>query len=951
MKILSLEQADFGTLAINQPVQFAPGLNILVAPNQSGKSTLLTLIEWLLYGVPPKSSRRNESLRKEWAPWDGTTSQATMLIAPEREGWPSSIKLEVQFEAHGPVLTDTQTLEDISSRIKVSNNGTWDLGLQLTGLSRTAFQASILAHQGKMEDVLREEELRKAVISDLSELVEDPDRANLEAALSELEKPTFTMGEGQKTQVQLPTLLRNTEEIYKMATGDYQSKADDYADLEKLLSERETSEQREAVEAGKLAKLKSKLTEQSLAAAHWRFSQIDKLTAQLDTWEPKLAERPWLKDFPFDLEQEAEIWQAGYKQLGQEIDRMQGDAKNLAQRLQNLKHHLDEKQQLVPLIGKTTELAELDATIGAAQSDYNDADSERSEYGEASDPVTRERFEQLKAQLEPYADQLAELVEWETQNAAAAKQRSELSEREAELKQVILPGRPWQLYLALALLAIGLALVVVGAKFINPAFAAYVAGAVAVALAAWLGMQSSRTTRESDKAAVQLEQVVMPKLKELLEVETKLEAQAAALMAQCGVTEGDWNSITTALPEYKNLRLKLDRYAQACNERDAAQKRLEEAWGKVVKLTGNAPPNPDRAWIAELINELNQLREFRDQLEDGAASQLEIERDIAQRKEEREVRVNKLATQLEVVGLGDSLKLDVGKALLTLSGYAREAQEYQRLLAAFNNEQDKSSSLDTNREGFTAALAQLSPAAKEETQGMVRDEEGYEKLVYSRRQQQQTISQLEESAKHAHRQASSLREKLARIDSVITGLPLAQQAQAEAKENYESVRRWDRALYLLTQTLQSLQSELASNLAPKLTEELRSALAKSPVAGITDAALGHRLELRLEIEGAPPGLEGEDAIERLSLGAQRQLALAVRIAIARTLSGHANLPILLDEPLAELDDRRSSDWLAYLSRLAEGNQVLITSCHEAQYDWLVKHTGVTPSLLNLGEIA
>ena len=59
MRLLAIEQARFGTLDVREPLQLAPGLNICVAPNQAGKSTLLTLIEWLLYGVPPRGRRRS----------------------------------------------------------------------------------------------------------------------------------------------------------------------------------------------------------------------------------------------------------------------------------------------------------------------------------------------------------------------------------------------------------------------------------------------------------------------------------------------------------------------------------------------------------------------------------------------------------------------------------------------------------------------------------------------------------------------------------------------------------------------------------------------------------------------------------------------------------------------------------------------------------------------------
>ena len=54
MKILSAEIEEFGCLE-NRRIEFSDGFNLIVGENESGKSTLLTFIKFILYGMPRKN--------------------------------------------------------------------------------------------------------------------------------------------------------------------------------------------------------------------------------------------------------------------------------------------------------------------------------------------------------------------------------------------------------------------------------------------------------------------------------------------------------------------------------------------------------------------------------------------------------------------------------------------------------------------------------------------------------------------------------------------------------------------------------------------------------------------------------------------------------------------------------------------------------------------------------
>ena len=78
MKIKKLS-ATFGKLK-NDSLSFAPGLNIVRAPNESGKSTWCAFIRAMLYGI--NTSERDKighhSDKTRYRPWSGDGMSGTM---------------------------------------------------------------------------------------------------------------------------------------------------------------------------------------------------------------------------------------------------------------------------------------------------------------------------------------------------------------------------------------------------------------------------------------------------------------------------------------------------------------------------------------------------------------------------------------------------------------------------------------------------------------------------------------------------------------------------------------------------------------------------------------------------------------------------------------------------------------------------------------------------------
>ena len=80
MKILSM-QATFGKLE-NEVISFQPGLNVIHAPNEWGKSTWCAFMLAMLYGIDTSSRSKKDFLadKERFAPWSGSPMAGSMDV-------------------------------------------------------------------------------------------------------------------------------------------------------------------------------------------------------------------------------------------------------------------------------------------------------------------------------------------------------------------------------------------------------------------------------------------------------------------------------------------------------------------------------------------------------------------------------------------------------------------------------------------------------------------------------------------------------------------------------------------------------------------------------------------------------------------------------------------------------------------------------------------------------
>lgn len=140
MRIRSMN-ASFGKLN-NASLSLQPGLNVIYAPNESGKSTWCHFIRVMLYGMP-RRERGALADKNRFAPWNGTPMAGTME-AETGDG---------DYTVTRRTITPSSPMGDFSctysgTSFPVAGITAQDLGESLLGVGREVFERSAFIGQG-----------------------------------------------------------------------------------------------------------------------------------------------------------------------------------------------------------------------------------------------------------------------------------------------------------------------------------------------------------------------------------------------------------------------------------------------------------------------------------------------------------------------------------------------------------------------------------------------------------------------------------------------------------------------------------------------------------------------------------------------------------------------------------------------------------------------------------
>lgn len=218
MHILEM-QAAYGRLR-GDSLRLEPGLNLIYAPNESGKSTWCSFIRTMLYGLPTRQSGPLAD-KNRFAPWTGEAMQGRMDLETGGQRW---TVLRDTRRASAPMQNFACTYTGTAQPVPEVNGQ--NLGETLLGVPREVFQRSAFIGQSGLA-VSQDPELERRIAALLSTGQEDVSysesydrlkkqlnrrRHNKTGLIPQLEQEQARLDDALRRQVELTAQLENARE-------------------------------------------------------------------------------------------------------------------------------------------------------------------------------------------------------------------------------------------------------------------------------------------------------------------------------------------------------------------------------------------------------------------------------------------------------------------------------------------------------------------------------------------------------------------------------------------------------------------------------------------------------------------------------------------------------------------------------------------------------------------
>lgn len=950
MKIRRLKAQGFGTFT--GEVLFDPErLNLVVGPNEAGKTTLAVAISAVLYGLNDDGRRYRGQFtpRQQYEPWGAGTCALEMEFETGRGRYTVNRNftrgtVSVFEEGRGNVTEDFR-----------HGSGEYMIGEELLGLSLEQFARSALLLQegpiglagaevrpdSKVATLL--ERQASTVVGDLSA---QSALAVLEGALAK-----YTVGEKKLT---IGNHLRNLDQRFDT--------------LRSSLREETARIDRAALSLAELGAVRAE--ESELARAERRLAMCSLRAAQAEIEQEIIREG--------QAKQEIEALAAELVPL-RSVDALPQDAADRLRRAEAERLAADTALAELAARRETTivtprreleatlteraalawaapvhleEMAGLERDLARAREGVTDAEARRQEMEAelARAGLDLTRWEELGARfatLDPAEATLltrapAAIQAWGSEKEKADHNAQESGERLAGIAR----ERARMRWAALGVGAIGFGAGAISVWLavsgrVSGSFAGLAVTLVGVGLALFLGLRAAshrgservtvlRAVTEANRRQQALRNQAVERSLALEEIARRLgvEKPESLLQQHADFLRGE--------REGSRLRWVREDLARLEGEWASSRRRVAE-WMRRAGLDAPATPGPE--WDAEAA-----LRTVRERVSEVIALRAHgerlahVERDLVEQEAAvRERRDRALERAREVARALGTPEGEWEKALEQIETRRKAVERRQaletmivKLRARIRTDAERAGlGMEADRLGVeierTAAELEAPVVLAGDEMGRSRVEWEAERRALGKRLEDVRKRRLTLEREVGHYENPAREESLSRM-----------RVELEDTERERiKARRFQQAVTLARERLSSVARETNSRWSEFVAQRMSHLLpALGPRYGrflVTD-----ELDFSLEVEGQR--LERDKLEQVLSAGARDQLRLALRLAVCEFLSrGDQKLPLVLDDPFATSDDERAESGLRFLAdRLSGEHQIILLSCHRSRAE-AVRH--------------
>lgn len=225
MRIEYVHLDGFGILA-DTDFAFEPGFNIIVGPNEAGKSTLQQAILAMLYGfyTGGRANALEKGLHARYRPWNASQYSGSVLV---RSDGGKSYMIMRTFATPEPEtqIIDEQSKKNITSEFARGRRGHVAFIDQLTGLSYPVFQSVACVRQGQIIHIsqTQAEDIAEAILrlvdSATAEVSARVALNKITSAIRALGTDRSKSGPIYRIRAELATQERMREEQHKIQLG------------------------------------------------------------------------------------------------------------------------------------------------------------------------------------------------------------------------------------------------------------------------------------------------------------------------------------------------------------------------------------------------------------------------------------------------------------------------------------------------------------------------------------------------------------------------------------------------------------------------------------------------------------------------------------------------------------------------------------------------------------
>ena len=298
MRLTRIEIEGFGALQ-GMELRFGPTMNLVVGPNEAGKSTLQEAIVTGLYGL--QSGDRGHSALAEradrWRPWQGGNFGLALEVLLD-DG--TQLRVERDLDAETVRVFDISTGAELGDRFDRDASGGLQVGRQLLGVSRDIYTNTACISRSEVMRLEDAGSIKEAIVA-LADSAH-PDQTAQKVLDRLRQERTHRIGKPRGRSGPLHDLEARLTELERQLAAARQARAA----VDELAQKRETVSALTEAELGIVQTLEAALLASRLQDARHRLERVESLEQAIAEERGRQEEHTRFAMFPLDRQAEVQ---------------------------------------------------------------------------------------------------------------------------------------------------------------------------------------------------------------------------------------------------------------------------------------------------------------------------------------------------------------------------------------------------------------------------------------------------------------------------------------------------------------------------------------------------------------------------------------------------------------------------------------------------------------------